>query len=137
MTRVERGADGSIAGDLDLSCGGLLPLIAPFEPAPAICDDRSDIWLSREEVRTASLIARNRLRAKRLVFLFCGVNSQTVIGLLAAAAAGQATALIDPSLPEDVLKGLIEAYQPELILGARDFGKNFALPQMPERPRAR
>jgi acyl-CoA synthetase (AMP-forming)/AMP-acid ligase II len=46
-----------------------------------------------------------------------------VIGLLSAAAAGHATALIDPSLPEDVLKGLIEAYQPELVLGARDFGE--------------
>ena len=125
MTRVERSASGSIAGDLDLSCGGLLPLIASLEAAPAICDDRSDIWLSREEVRTASLDLAKKIASerKRLVFLFCGVNSETVIGLLAAAAAGQAIALIDPSLPEDVLKGLIEAYQPELILGARDFGQ--------------
>ena len=111
--------------DLDLSCGGLLPLIAPLEAAPAICDDRSDIWLTREEVRTASLHLAEKIASerKRLVFLFCGVNSETVIGLLAAAAAGHATALIDPSLPEDVLKGLIEAYQPELVLGARDIGE--------------
>jgi acyl-CoA synthetase (AMP-forming)/AMP-acid ligase II len=111
--------------DLDFSCGGLLPQIAPLEAAPAICDDRSDIWLSREEVRTASLDLAKKIASerKRLVFLFCGINSETVIGLLAAAAAGQATALIDPSLPEDVLKGLIEAYEPELILGARDFGE--------------
>ena len=111
--------------DLDFSCGGLLPLIAPLEAAPAICDDRSDIWLSRGEVRTASLDLAEKIASerKRLVFLLCGINSETVIGLLAAAAAGQATALIDPSLPTDVLKGLIEAYQPELILGARDFGE--------------
>jgi acyl-CoA synthetase (AMP-forming)/AMP-acid ligase II len=125
MTRVEKSANGSIADDLDLSCGGFLPLIASLEAAPAICDDRGDIWLSREEVRTASLDLAKKIASepKRLVFLFCGVNSETVIGLLAAAAAGQATALIDPSLPEDVLNGLIEAYQPELILSARDFGQ--------------
>jgi acyl-CoA synthetase (AMP-forming)/AMP-acid ligase II len=46
-----------------------------------------------------------------------------LIGLLAAAAAGHATALIDPAAPEDVLKSLIEAYQPELILGSRDLGE--------------
>ena len=111
MTRVEKSANGSIAGDLDLSCGGLLPLIGAVEGAPAICDDRSDIWLTREEVRTASLHLAEKIASerKRLVFLFCGVNSVTVIGLLAAAAAGHATALIDPSLPEDVLNGLIEA----------------------------
>jgi acyl-CoA synthetase (AMP-forming)/AMP-acid ligase II len=125
MTRVEKSANGSIAGDLDPSCGGLLPLIAPLEAAPSICDDRSGIWLTREDVRTASLHLAETIASerKRLVFLFCGVNSETVIALLAAAAAGHATALIDRSLPKDVLKGLIEAYQPELILGAGDFGE--------------
>jgi acyl-CoA synthetase (AMP-forming)/AMP-acid ligase II len=111
--------------DLDLSCGGLLPPIAPLEAAPALCDDRSGVWLTREDIRAVSLrlaetIASDR---KQLVFLFCGANSETVIGLLAAAAAGHATALIDPSLTEDRLKGLVEAYQPELILGSRDFGE--------------
>jgi acyl-CoA synthetase (AMP-forming)/AMP-acid ligase II len=112
-------------GDLDFSCGGLLPLIAPLEAAPSICDDRSDIWLTREEVRAASLRLAEQIASerKRLVFLFCGPNSETVISLLAAAAAGHATVLIDPSLPEDRMKGLIEAYQPELILGSRDFGE--------------
>jgi acyl-CoA synthetase (AMP-forming)/AMP-acid ligase II len=111
--------------DLDFSCGGLLPLIAPLEAAPAICDDRGDISLTREDVRSASLRLAEQIASerKRLVFLFCGANSETVIGLLAAAAAGHATALIDPSLPEDRLKGLIEAYQPELVLGARGFGE--------------
>ena len=130
MTRVEKSPMGQSRStiqthDLDLSCGGLLPLIAPLEAVPAICDDRSDIWLTREEVRTASLHLAEKIASerKRLVFLFCGVNSETVIGLLAAAAAGHATALIDPSLPEDVLNGLIEAYQPELVLGARDIGE--------------
>ena len=124
MRRIEKSADESIAStiamnDLDLSCGGLLPLIAPLEAAPAIYDDRSDIWLTREELRAASLDLAEKIASerKRLVFLFCGVNSETLIGLLAAAAAGHATALIDPSAPEDVLTGLIEAYQPELVLG--------------------
>ncbi len=131
MRRIEKKADGAIAStiamnDLDAACGGLLPLIAPLEAAPAIHDDRSDIWLTREELRAASLDLAEKIasKRKRLVFLFCGVNSETLIGLLAAAAAGHATALIDPSAPEDVLTGLIEAYQPEVVLGARDIGEN-------------
>jgi acyl-CoA synthetase (AMP-forming)/AMP-acid ligase II len=108
--------------DLDLSCGGLLPLIPRLEASPAVYDDRGDSWLSREEVRALSLALAETIASERkqVVFLFCGVNSETIVGLLAAAAAGHATALIDPSAPEDVLKGLIEAYQPELLLGPRD-----------------
>ena len=111
--------------DLDPSCGGLLPLIAPLEAAPAIRDDRGNVWLTREEVRVASLRLAETIASeqKQLVFLFCGANSETVIGLLAAAAAGHATALIDPSLTDDRLKGLVEAYQPKLILGSRAFGE--------------
>ena len=107
--------------DLDHSCGGLLPLIPRLEASPAVYDDRSDSWLTREELRNASLDLAKAIASerKRLVFLLCGVNSETIIGLLAAAAAGHATALIDPSVSEDVLTGLIEAYQPELILGPR------------------
>src|ERR1700728_806607 len=99
--------------DLDLSCGGLLPLIAPLEATPAVYDDRHSGWLTRKELRTASLGLAEKIASerKRLVFLFCGVNSETLIGLLAAGAAGHATALVDPSVPEDVLTGLIEAYQ--------------------------
>jgi long-chain acyl-CoA synthetase len=111
--------------DLDFSCAGLLPLIAPLEAMPAIRDDRSDVWLTRADARAASLELAGKIASgrKQLVFLFCGANKETVIGLLAAAAAGHATALIDPSLPEDRLKGLIEAYRPEIALGARDFGE--------------
>jgi acyl-CoA synthetase (AMP-forming)/AMP-acid ligase II len=120
-----KSADESIASasamkDLDVSCGGLLPLIEPLEASPAVYDDRTSSWLTREELRTASLELGKQIAAehKRLVFLLCGVNSETIIGLLAAAAAGQATALIDPSLSEHLMTGLIESYQPELILGA-------------------
>ncbi len=126
MSRIENSAGASLAStiamnDLDPTCGGLLPLIAPLEASPAVYDDRNDIWLTRTELRAASLDLAGKIASeqKRLVFLFCSVNSETLIGLLAAAAAGQATALIDPSAPEDVLAGLIEAYQPELVLGAR------------------
>ncbi len=111
--------------DLDLTCGGLLPLIGPLEAAPAVRDDRGEAWLTREQIRAASLQLAGQIAStrKQLVFLFCGASSETLIGLLAAAAAGHATALIDPSLAEDRLKGLIDAYQPELVLGARDFGE--------------
>src|SRR5579863_7066118 len=108
--------------ELDVSCAGLLPAL---EAAPAIRDDRSDVWLTRADARAASLDVAGKITSerKRLVFLFCGANKETVIGLLAAAAAGHATALIDPSLPEDRLKGLIEAYRPEVVLGARELGE--------------
>ena len=107
--------------DLDLSCGGLLPLIPALEALPTVYDDRSDTWLTREELRTASIDLAKAIASeqKRLVFLLCGVNSETIIGLLAAAAAGHATALVDPALAEHLMTGLIESYQPELILGSR------------------
>ena len=59
----------------------------------------------------------------RLVFLLCGNTCETVIGLLAAAAAGHAVALIDPSLAEDKWSALIEAYQPEVVLSTPDIGE--------------
>ena len=105
--------------DLDLSCGGLLPLIAPLEATPAVYDDRHSGWLTRKELRTASLGLAEKIASerKRLVFLFCGVNSETLIGLLAAAAAGHATALIDPSVPDDKRKSL-ESNSPMARVGA-------------------
>ena len=105
--------------DLDQTCGGLLPLIPGLEASPAVYDDRDSSWLTREELRNASVDLAKTIASerKRLVFLLCGVNSETVIGLLAAAAAGHATALIDPALPEHLMTGLLESYQPELILG--------------------
>src|ERR1700761_135323 len=106
--------------DLDQTCGGILPLIASLEALPAVYDDRSDRWLTREELRAASLDVAKAIASdrKRLVFLLCGVNAETILGLLGAAAAGHATALIDPLVSEDVLTSLIEAYQPDVILGA-------------------
>ena len=111
--------------DLDPSCGGLLPLLAPLEPGPAVRDDRSEIWLTREDLRAGSLRLAEQIVSdrKRLVFLLSGNNSATVISLLAAAAAGHAIALIDPSLPEDKLKGLVEAYEPELVFGTHAVGE--------------
>ena len=110
---------------LDPSCGGLLPLIAPVEPQPVICDDRSEMWLTREGLRDGSLRLAEQIASgrKRLVFLLSGNNCETVISLLAAAAAGHAVALIDPSLPADKLKGLVEAYEPELVFGTREVGE--------------
>jgi acyl-CoA synthetase (AMP-forming)/AMP-acid ligase II len=111
--------------DLDLSCGGLLPIIPRLEASPALYDDRNDSWLTRKELRNASLDLARAMASeqKRLVFLLCGVNSETIVGLLAGAAAGHATALVDPSVSKDVLTGLIQAYQPELLLGACGSGE--------------
>ena len=125
MRRVGDSAEGSIPGsdrmnNLDPTCGGLLPLIPRLEASPAVYDDRNESWLTRQGLRAASLdlAAAIASEQKRLVFLLCGLNSETIVALLAAAAAGHATALIDPLILEDVLAGLIQAYQPELVLGA-------------------
>jgi acyl-CoA synthetase (AMP-forming)/AMP-acid ligase II len=111
--------------DLDLSCSGLLPVIPRLEASPTVYDDLNDRWLTRKELRNASLDLARAIASeqKRLVFLLCGVNSETIVGLLAGAAAGHATALVDPSVSKDVLTGLIQAYQPELLLGARGSGE--------------
>jgi acyl-CoA synthetase (AMP-forming)/AMP-acid ligase II len=114
--------------ELDNSCSGLLPLIARLEPAPAARDDRRDVWLTRGEVRTASLALAEAIASerKRLVFLFCGNSCETLIGLLAAAAAGHAIALIDPSLAKGKLSALIEAYQPDLVVSTPDIGEKLS-----------
>ena len=119
--------------DLDFSCGGLLPLIASLEPAPAARDDRRDVWLTRDEVRTSSLALAEAVASERkqLVFLFCGNSCETLIGLLAAAAAGHAVALIDPSLAGDKLSALIAAYQPDLVLSTRTSAKNWVSRRSP------
>ena len=111
--------------DMDHSCGGLLPLIAPLEREPAARDDRSDLWLTREEIRTASLGLAEKIASerKRLVFLFCGNSCETLIGLLAAAAAGHTVALVDPALGEDKSSALFDAYQPELVLSTPDISE--------------
>ena len=108
--------------DLDASCGGLLPLVRPLESTPAVRDDNREIWLTREELRSASVRLAGALasKQKQLVFLLCANRVETLIGLLAAAAAGQAILLADPSLPEDKLKSLVDAYRPEVVLGTRD-----------------
>jgi acyl-CoA synthetase (AMP-forming)/AMP-acid ligase II len=110
--------------ELDSSCGGLLPLIASLEALPAVRDDRSEAWRTRGDLRAASLELGRSLASerKRLVFLFCSNATGTVIALLAAAAAGHAIALIDPGLAEDKLQALLEAYEPELVLGTGDVG---------------
>ena len=62
---------------------------ARLSPSRRLATIARDIWLTREEVRAASLgLAENiASERKRLVFLFCGNSCETLIGLLAAAAA--------------------------------------------------
>jgi len=118
MTRLDKRAPGPTpatpAGDLDSSCGGLLPLIAPVERAPAIWNDRSNASLTREEVRAASLSLAERLASqqKRLVFLFCGANSETVIGLLAAAGLSMAIVIGFIARPVAALTRIMKALAP-------------------------
>ena len=57
-------------------------------------------------------------------FIRCsGSRDTSAVAWPAAAAAGHATALVDPLLPEHLMTGLIEFDQPDIILGPRGVGE--------------
>lgn len=109
----------------DPSCGGLLPLLPGAETRPALADDRSDRWRTRGEVRAEALAIADALAAprKRLAFLMADNGTASVLGLLAAAAAGHAVALVDPALADDKLRHLMEAYRPDLLIADAGFDR--------------
>lgn len=103
---------------LDETCAGLFPKIPDREGRSVLRGQDSGRWLTADELRYTVLLLAGHISAprKRLVFLLATNTASTVIGLLAAAAAGHAVALIDPLLARDKLTQLVETYQPEIIL---------------------
>ena len=54
---------------------------------------------------------------KRLAFVIIDKTSESLVALLAAAAAGHAVALIDQTLSPEKMAALLESYQPDIVLG--------------------
>ena len=102
---------------VDPLCGGLLPILPEAEDRIALRNDRGREW-SRSDLRREALDLAGRLGCdrKKLVFLETGQCGASLIGLLAAAAAGHAVALIDPALGPDKRDRLVAAYAPDLVV---------------------
>ena len=108
------------ARPLDLSCAGLLPQDAATDGDPTLYDDTEGTWLIRSDLRAQVLALATGLAAprKRLIFLLASNRSASICGLLAAAAADHAVALIDPALPAKRLAHLFQVYDPDIVLSS-------------------
>jgi acyl-CoA synthetase (AMP-forming)/AMP-acid ligase II len=105
---------------LDGECRGLLPLIAAVEDAPAVFAASGEALWTRAQLRAEVLRWAERLATPKpaLVFLVGKTEPRALVALLAAMAAGQPVALLDPATHESALKRLVEAYAPEMLVGA-------------------
>jgi acyl-coenzyme A synthetase/AMP-(fatty) acid ligase len=105
---------------LDVTCGGLLPLLPQRENAKCVYDATSSQWETRAELRSRALILAESLKTekKALVFLLPANRIPALVALLAAAAAGHAVALIDPDTAPAALAALVAAYEPELVISS-------------------
>lgn len=103
----------------DPTCAGLFPEPDGTSDRPLVWDDRSGVWRTADDIRGLSLRLAQRIErpGKQLVFLLATNAPETLVGLLAAAAAGHAVALIDPTLSPDRLDDLVRDYRPELVIG--------------------
>ena len=114
---------------LAADCGGLLALAPLQERRPALIDGRTHSTLTREQLRAKAL----RLAAccastdKRLAFVMVDKTSDSLVGLLAASAAGHAVALIDQTLSAEKMAALLESYRPDIVLGAASLDATVSL----------
>lgn len=101
------------------ACGGLLPVIPHAEHRPALREGKSGAWRTREELRDEAQAMARTLTSpnKRLVFILAEMGADTVVSILAAAAAGHAVALVDPAMSGQKIAALLEAYRPDFVLG--------------------
>jgi len=107
---------------LDLTCGGLLPVLSERERAPALVEARDGAivgdWLSRAALREriGEVAAAFGDADKGLVFVLVRNDLATVTAILAARALGHAVALLDAKAAPDALQALVEAYDPEFLV---------------------
>jgi acyl-CoA synthetase (AMP-forming)/AMP-acid ligase II len=104
--------------DVRGECGGLLPFRPEWEDRPALADARADKVMSRGELRQAALRAADALGGpeRRLAFILADRSAESLIAMLAAAAAGHGIALIDAASADAKLAALLDRYQPDLVL---------------------
>ena len=106
-------------GAASVDCGGLLPLSPRGDDGRALIDGRTQLALTRAQLRARALrlAACCALAKKRLAFVIVDKSADLLVALLAAAAAGHAVALIDQTLSPAKLASLLEIYRPEIVLG--------------------
>ncbi len=116
-----------------VDCGGLLPLLPAREKERALIDGRTHLALTREQLRARALrfAASCASTKKRLAFVLVDKTSDSVVALLAAAAAGHAVALIDRDLKPAKLASLLETFQPEIVLGTDSLAATLSLAKTP------
>jgi acyl-CoA synthetase (AMP-forming)/AMP-acid ligase II len=100
----------------------LLPESLRHSDRTALTDSASQnrwSWkaLFEEVERRAAALRGDR---KKLVFLFCRNDPQTVLSYLACVEAGHAVALLDAGLAPEFAERLIALYQPDLLLPERE-----------------
>lgn len=110
-----------VVDTLDATCGGLLPLLADRENAPAIAEAREGAvgpWMSRAALRARviDVAAVFGSAEKSFVFVLVRNDLATVTAILAAWARGHAVALLDAKAAPEVLQGLVEIYDPEFFV---------------------
>ena len=100
-------------------CGGFLAYLPQREQQPALIDGRTHSALTREQLRAKALSLAERCAAteKRLAFVIVDRTSDSLVALLAAAAAGHAVALIDQTLSAQKMAALLGSYRPDIVLG--------------------
>ena len=114
---------------LAADCGGLLALAPLQERRPALIDGRTHSTLTREQLRAKALrlAARCASTDKRLAFVMVDKTCDSLVGLLAASAAGHAVALIDQTLSAEKMAALLESYRPDIVLGAASLDATVSL----------
>jgi acyl-CoA synthetase (AMP-forming)/AMP-acid ligase II len=99
-------------------------MASPYELAAdesvALIDGETGVAWTRQRLATAVGAVAGTLRSdrKELVFCACDRDVGSVVGYLAAVAAGHAVALTDRNLHEDLAATLVERYQPRFMLEA-------------------
>lgn len=110
-----------VAPALDTTCGGLLPVLADREQAPALTDAREGAagpWLTRADLRARVATTAGAFGAaeKSLVFVLTRNDVATATAILAARALGHAVALLDAKADAEALQALVAAYDPEFLV---------------------
>lgn len=98
----------------------MFPLADQPASTPVLWDADSSRWWTRGDLDQAVARLAETLTSsstRQLVFCFCQNDLASLTGYLAGLRADQPTALLDANLNPDLIAPLIDAYQPEWILG--------------------
>lgn len=108
---------------MDLTCAGLLTPFPDEATRPAVYANNGELALTRGQLRAdvAQWAERFASSAPKLIFLFCRNDPSTLTALLAGIAAGHMVALLDPSAPQAAVRQLLDAYDPEIVIGPSEF----------------